>query len=373
MTDEFDFENHKKTAINEYTKKRPLYEKFSGKVKSVLKKCLGEKSIKYQSVEARAKSVKSFGLKASLQSKDNPNKPKYLNPIEDIKDMAGVRIITFFLKTLDEIDKVICDEFEVLEKSNKNDLLKQQEKLGYQSVHYLIKLKEPRSTLPEYKEYAELIAEVQVRTILQHAWDEIEHDIQYKSELAIPISIERGFMDLDKSELAILSIKRIFMDLAGLLEIADREFQTIQDLDSAYRMKTEKSVKGGRLKNVGITPYALKEYLDNKLSPDRRMTDFSYSWEAEILIKMGFTNFEQIDKCIKEYDDDEINRILYGTRQGQLTRFESLLLAGMGENYSLGLPWGKEEYWLNYWSEQLDKLRTHGIEIGNYSVNTNSK
>jgi putative GTP pyrophosphokinase len=356
MTDEFDFESHKQTAINEYTKIRPLYGEFSGIVKSILEKCLGEKSIKYQSLEARAKSVKSFGLKASLPSEDNPNKPKYLNPIKEINDMAGVRIITFFLKTLNEIDKVIFDEFEVLEKSDKIALLKQQEMLGYQGVHYLIKLKEPRSTLPEYKKYAGLIVEVQARTILQHAWDEIEHDIQYKSVLTIPISI-----------------KRRFMALAGLLEIADREFQTIQDQDLALRMEARKLVKEGRLENVEITPDALKEYLDKKLGLDGRMTDFSYSWEAKILIKMGFTNFEQIDKCVKDYDDDEINGILYGTRQGQLTRFESLLLAGMGENYSLRHPWGKEEWWLNYWSKRLDKLRTHGIEIGNYSADTNSK
>ena len=69
-----------------------------------------------------------------------------------------------------------------------------------------------------------MICEVQVRTTLQHAWAEIEHDIQYKSENEIP-----------------KEIRRKFRALAGLVEIADREFQSIQDMDSALKDAIQKS------------------------------------------------------------------------------------------------------------------------------------
>lgn len=56
-----------------------------------------------------------------------------------------------------------------------------QGRLGYQSIHYLVKLPDQKTEWAEYKRFEGLIAEIQVRTILQHAWAEMEHDIQYKS------------------------------------------------------------------------------------------------------------------------------------------------------------------------------------------------
>ncbi len=77
-----------------------------------------------------------------------------------------------------------------------------------------MKLAPQRALLPEYERSADSITEIQVRTVLQHAWAEIEHDIQYKSASVIPAEIRRRFMSL-----------------AGMLEIADRESQAIQDAD----------------------------------------------------------------------------------------------------------------------------------------------
>src|SRR5207249_2570243 len=127
------------------------------------------------------------------------------------------------------------------------------------SVHYSVRLSDNRSGLPEYARFAELVAEIQVRTIMQHAWAEIEHDIQYKAVETIPSRIRRRFMDL-----------------AGLLEIADREFQAIADEDEALRAEARISVQQGRLENVEITPDALKTYLDRRLGSDARMADYSY-------------------------------------------------------------------------------------------------
>jgi hypothetical protein len=84
------------------------------------------------------------------------------------------------------------------------------------------KMNTTRSGLAEYQSYKDLKLEVQVRTILQHAWAEMEHDIQYKSPNAIPTLI-----------------KRRFIALAGLLEIADREFQTLQDENERHESNIE--------------------------------------------------------------------------------------------------------------------------------------
>jgi ppGpp synthetase/RelA/SpoT-type nucleotidyltranferase len=62
-------------------------------------------------------------------------------------------------------------------------------RFGYQSTHYLVKYLNTRTMMPEYTRFRNLIAEIQVRTILQHAWAEIEHDIQYKSSSVLPRTI----------------------------------------------------------------------------------------------------------------------------------------------------------------------------------------
>jgi hypothetical protein len=156
------------------------------------------------------------------------------------------------------------------------------------------------------------------------------------------------------------------MSLAGMLEIADREFQAIQDEDERLRTEARKSVREGKLEQVEVTPDALKTYLDKKLGADGRMSDFSYSWTAKLLRNLGFTNFEEIDECIRGFDDAELSRIVWGTRQGQITRFEYLLLAGMGNNYLRFHPWKTQEWFIESVKNQLDKFEKANITVGSY-------
>jgi len=346
---QFDFNRHKSEAIQEYQKIRPLYKRYSEVIKAILGESLNKANIKVASIEERAKSIERFGEKSSEPSTINPNLPKYSEPLKQITDLSGVRIITFFPRTIDEVDGIIKSEFEVLEKSDKSEILKEEEKFGYQSIHYLIKLKPNRISLAEYSPYDGLIAEIQVRTILSHAWAEIEHDIQYRSVEIIPKEIHRRFIGL-----------------AGLLEIADREFQAIQDADIELTQKARESVKEGRLEEIEITPDALRAYLDNKIGADGRMTAWSYEWTARLLRKLGFTNFHQIDECISGFDDDELSKLLWGYRQGQINRFETVLLAGMGDNYVCRHPWGAENWFKDRRSKELAEFRKCGITIKDY-------
>ncbi len=345
----FDFETHRRIALDDYARVRPLYEAFSFCVRDILVDAVDRKSIKVHSIEARAKTLESFGTKVTTPSEENPDRPKYNDPLDQIVDLAGVRAITFFPRTVDEVDECVREQFEVVEKVDHGVTLLQQERLGYQSVHYIVRLTDVRTTLPEYERFKGLEAEVQVRTVLQHAWAEIEHDIQYKSSAIIPDTIRRRIIAL-----------------AGLLEVADREFQAIQDADLSLREAARVSVEEGVLSEVDITPDALRAYLDKRLGPDARMSEFSYSWTARLLRKLGFTDFAQVDEAIADYDDDRISRILTGTRQGQISRFEYLLHAGMGVNFYSNHPWFSNPWFAKAFERQLEKLRKAGIQIGSY-------
>jgi len=347
----FDFDTHGRTATEAYEHIRPLYESYAHDLQGVVQEALSVANIKVASVEARAKTLDSFRVKASQPSENDPaGLPQYLDPLKQITDLAGIRIITFFPKDVETVSQVLRNEFEILEESDKGESLVQDERFGYQSIHYLVCLKPNRTALPEYSRFRDRVAEIQLRTVLQHAWAEIEHDIQYKSTETIPPPIRRRFMSL-----------------AGMLEIADREFQAIQDDDDARRQAARDAVATGELEDVEITPDALKAYLDNKLGPDGRVSAWSYEWTARLLLRLGFKNFRQIDECIGSYDDDKISRTLWGTRQGQTSRFEDCLMAGLGERFLIGHPWEQTEWYPDAVRRRLINLSKAGILIGGYA------
>jgi ppGpp synthetase/RelA/SpoT-type nucleotidyltranferase len=347
----FDFAAHRQLAVDAYQPLLPLYDDYARAVYSILKARLEADGVTVNSVEYRAKSVDSFGDKAQKPSDDDPDRPKYPNPTSDITDLAGVRTITHFHSTEDGVDRIIASEFDVIEKANKSDVLFQEERFGYQSIHYLVRLRDNRQSLPEYERFAGLVAEIQVRTVLQHAWAEIEHDIQYKARTALPAEIRRRFMTL-----------------AGLLEIADREFQAIQEEGQRLKEAARESVAAGRLDNVEITPDALKAYLDARFGPDGRMRDFSYQFQVRTLRREGFTDLRQLDEAIAPYDDDQISRIVHGGRQGQLTRLEAVLLAAMGQEFIRRHPWARsvDPWYVDLLDSWLERIQAAGIPVGTY-------
>ena len=139
--------------------------------------------------------------------------------LAEVTDLCGARIITYFEDQVDEISALVENEFEI---DRVNSIDKRQSgdsyRFGYVSVHYIANLKNPRAELPEYRRFRNIRFELQIRSILQHAWAEIEHDLQYKSQLAVP-----------------RELRRRFARLAGLLEVADAEFKGIRDSISSYQ------------------------------------------------------------------------------------------------------------------------------------------
>ena len=343
----FDFARHEQVAVSEYLRVVGFYADLARATKTIADEALKRRDMRPHSIEARAKDPASFGRKAAKPSKLHPNRPMYPKPLEQITDKAAIRIITFFPRTVQEIDRMLREEFSVLEYTDKGESLVEEERFGYQSVHYLVSLNKVRTSLPEYQRFADAIVEAQVRTILQHAWAEIEHDIQYKSSATIP-----------------RDIKRRFMSLAGLLEIADREFQAIQDADRDLAERAQTLISAGNLSSVEITPASLKAYLDKTLGPDGRMSDFSYDWTARLLLRLGFTSLEAVNEAIKDYDDDKLSRLAEGARQGQLSRFEHMLLAAMGERFIQRHPWHGETWFQQRRRHALEQFRENQIPVG---------
>ena len=133
-----------------------------------------------------------------------------------ITDFLGLRIVCPFLEDLEVIENLIKTIFKVVELERKGSRLSVRE-FGYDSVHFLIKIDPPNreSRLP----YTSDVCEVQLRTILQDAWAEVEHELIYKSDITLPIK----------------SVRRKLASLNATLALSDLIFQEIRDYQKEIR------------------------------------------------------------------------------------------------------------------------------------------
>ena len=162
-------------------------------------------------IDSRAKDVDSFGRKAALASVEDPRRLQYTQPLQQITDLAGVRVITHFLEDVAQVHASVLDEFEVVDMSHELTDLGRIETFGYESMTYIVRMHPERCRLREYDRFDGLIGEVQVRTILQHTWAEIE----------------RGLGHDVRSATLPPATRRRANAIAGMLEVADRELQRL--------------------------------------------------------------------------------------------------------------------------------------------------
>ena len=106
-----------------------------------------------------------------------------------------------------------------------------------------MQLSERRLGLAECKKYRDLRCEVQVRTLLQHAWAEIEHDRNYKFSGVLPHEIRRRFYLV-----------------AGVLEMMDREFDRLSGDIDEYVERMENEVSAGNY-NLSIDSKSVEQYM----------------------------------------------------------------------------------------------------------------
>lgn len=206
--------------ITEFEKIRPVYIEFAKLLEEILNKAVGSLSI-LAIVQARPKGVVSFSNKIIL-------KDKYKNPLVDMTDLCGARVIVHFQSQVEKVCNFIRENFEI-DEVNSLDLkskLKVNE-FGYRSVHYIVSPK--KDAILDIKvddKFKNLKAEIQVRTLAEHVWADISHDRIYKTDLNIP--------DEWKREAARLS---------AMLENADKEFAgisaEIDSLTNVYELQIE--------------------------------------------------------------------------------------------------------------------------------------
>lgn len=173
-------------------------------------------------VMARAKTIASFAGKIQ-------RKKKYLNPLVDMTDLCGARIVCLFESEVQAVCELIRARLgKAIDENNSLDqraLLRAGE-FGYRSVHYVIQLRPEERWKGLTKPMKGKKVEIQVRTRLQHIWSEIGHDRVYKAPHALPESILR---EVARLAARFESIDEEFERLASLLEDYRAHFGTYLD------------------------------------------------------------------------------------------------------------------------------------------------
>lgn len=276
--------------LEEYKQCAGLYRDYALTLESLLQELLKQNGIHVHSISSRVKDEDSLAGKVSRAE------GKY-SGLDEITDLAGIRIITYFDDEVDAIADIVEREFAVDEENSvdKRKLL-DPDRFGYLSLHYVVGLTERRAELTEYARFKDCKAEIQIRTILQHTWAEIEHDLGYKSKQAIPKEVRRSFSRL-----------------AGLLEIADREFAKIRDELREYEEEVQEQIED-RPERLWIDQASLKSYIAHSKTVyeiDTRLVALSQAQAVitgdafvgqmvERLQHFGLETISDVDKVLQE-------------------------------------------------------------------------
>ncbi len=185
-----------KDLYREYKTKNKLFEDLIFIAKQQLDHAIKRKRIKIHSLPCRIKSFDSFAKKARRKN--------LKDPLNEINDIVGLRVVCLFLSDLSEVGEIIKNTFKLIEEQNKIDG-SPKNVFGYMDIQYVVVIRNSG-----VKELNKMPFEIQVKTITQDAWASISHHLDYKQRKKIPIEWERDFYAL-----------------SGLFYVADQHFRIL--------------------------------------------------------------------------------------------------------------------------------------------------
>ena len=278
---------HCEAILEEYRENLPLFEEVKDQVLVQLKKVFDEAGLIVASIEGRVKTEGSLAGKLELKG------AKYKS-LADITDIVGLRVITFYIDDVDKVASAVDRLFQV-DWENSVDKRKAHEidSFGYMSLHYIC-----RTEGFPYR------FEIQMRTVLQHAWANMNHDTGYKSGVEVP----REYL-------------RNLSRLAGMLELVDEQFSIIRSDLTDYRRRVQALVASGNLDEVLLDGETFRSYL--QLKPfdklNKRIAAVNQAEIQEVNLMpylsvfkaMGYKTLGDIAKLIKTHSEDAYQLACY--------------------------------------------------------------
>ena len=270
---------HCQAILQEYRDNLPLLNQTADSVRASLKKALDDAGLIIAALECRVKTEHSLAGKLELKGS------KYAS-LGDLTDIIGLRVITFYIDDVDKVASAVERLFTVdWENSVDKRKLHDIDSFGYLSLHYIC-------STPgcPYR------FEIQMRTVLQHAWANMNHDTGYKSGVEIPTRYRR---DMSR--------------IAGMLELIDDEFSRIRTEINDYRRRVQALVASGNLADVALDGDSFRSFLaiepfknlNRKIAAvnQAEIQDVSLLQFLPVFKGMGFKTLGDIENLIKQYSE----------------------------------------------------------------------
>ena len=218
---------HGEMLMEQFRELLPTLNQLAKEANDQLLRAIREQGIYVTGIECRVKAEHSLAGKLEVKG------TKYKS-IEDVTDLVGLRVITFYTDEVDKVAVIAKRIFDIDWQESVDKRKHQLDRFGYNSLHYICRLK---SGGPRF--------ELQMRTALQHVWSTIEHDIGYKGEIKLPNEYTRNFSRL-----------------AGMLELVDDEFSRLRTTITDYRRQIQSLVKSGQLDDVPLSGDSFRSFLE---------------------------------------------------------------------------------------------------------------
>ena len=270
---------HCEAIMEEFRAGLPQFKSVAKEVYDTLKRTFAEAGLLVAAIEYRVKAEDSLAGKLELKGQ------KY-RTLADITDIIGLRVITFYIDDVDKVASAVERLFTVdWENSVDKRKIHEIDSFGYLSLHYICSKK----GFP-YR------FEIQMRTLLQHAWANMNHDTGYKSGVEVPKEYLRNMSRL-----------------AGMLELADEQFSIIRNDLADYRRRVQALVASGNLADVPLDGDTFRSFLDLKpFEPlNKRIASVNQAEIQEVPLMpylAVFKNLEcktlgDVQKMIKDYSE----------------------------------------------------------------------
>jgi putative GTP pyrophosphokinase len=266
---------NKKNISEKFQQDEEAYKRLGQNIVDALIIFLEDNQIPFLSVYFRVKKLDSVLEKFERKG--------YSKSFDEIEDICGIRVICYYASDVEKVNKIIKKEFQIVEEENKSELLGLKE-FAYRSQHYIVKINKDWNAAPNYRNLENFKAEIQVRTILMHAWAEIEHKLNYKTDAQVPDKFQR----------------KLFR-LSAKFEEADEQFEELKSGIEEYKLQ---------LNNTILTSKKFNPKQDFNIDSFRSFVKFHFP-EADTDSKQFSMAFEHISKLDNPFLalDDAIKKV----------------------------------------------------------------
>jgi ppGpp synthetase/RelA/SpoT-type nucleotidyltranferase len=271
-------------------------------MQQVLSDELSDAGINFDQVSVRIKDRGSYLRK--LRDTEHPD----YRDFESAHDVLGVRVTVFTTAEIPLLVSVMRGIFDVHSVTDKTAQTAAQGVFGYASRHVIATV--TGDTLPSLQEYDGRLIEIQLRTVLQHAWAEFEHDVRYKNP---------------GHELT-AEVHRAFTLAAGLIEVADQQFDMI-----SRHTRTD----GSTTEDTELTATNLPGVLTMLVGSDYPMSKAEYyGFAVDMLAANGITTIGELEQLCDPDTLEELKDVMgFGYPPGQVRLIDDLLLFSYGRDH----------------------------------------